>query len=396
MKDTLVISHSDFSTSEERLEATENACDLMEKIYEGGKYVKMTVHRDWSEHNPEISGEMAQPGALRWYLKRELTRLLTKPATITIKPSRDIIPLNDPVLLDHTDEYNWDITKKKLFLFSPERTNISIDRLEHYTGTKAEEFQRYILFTNYDMHVEVFLEMYPDCVKPVRSGVQMPAYHHKLPDNKGVTLINIGVGPSNAKTITDHIAVLRPDAMVMVGHCGGLRNHQEIGDFVLASGYMREDKVLDDLFPIGIPVVPNYVLNLYLKEVLDLHGLEHRIGTVYTTGNRNWEFSKKAAVEQIHQSRSMAVDMESATVATNGFRYRVPHATLLCVSDKPLHGKPKLSGAAQTFYQNSKELHLKIVIEALENIKRTYPEGLPNSSIRAMNEPLMGGGNGGD
>ena len=134
------------------------------------------------------------------------------------------------------------------------------------------------------------------------------------------------------------------------------------------------------------------MLNLYLKQVLDQHGLEHRVGTVYTTANRNWEFSKKVAVDQIHQSRSMAVDMESATVATNGFRYRVPHATLLCVSDKPLHGKPKLSGAAQSFYQNSKELHLKLVIETIDMIKENYPEGLPNSSIRAMNEPLMGGG----
>ncbi len=392
MSDSLILSHSDFSNSEELKKATEKACDLMEEIYANGNYAKMIVQRDWSEHNPVISGELAQPKALRWYLKRELNRLLTKPASISIKPSREIIPLNDPQLLDHTDEQNWDITKKKLFLFSPERTNISIDRLQHYTGTDASDFQRYILFTNYAMHVEVFLERYPDCVKPDREGVQMPAYHHKLDDNKGITLINIGVGPSNAKTITDHVAVLRPDAMIMVGHCGGLRNHQEIGDFVLASGYMREDKVLDELFPIGIPVVPNYMLNLYLKQVLDQHGLKHRVGTVYTTANRNWEFSKKVAVDQIHQSRSMAVDMESATVATNGFRYRVPHATLLCVSDKPLHGKPKLSGAAQSFYQNSKELHLKLVIETIDMIKENYPEGLPNSSIRAMNEPLMGGG----
>ncbi len=392
MSDSLILSHSDFSNPEELKKATEKACDLMEEIYASGKYVKMIVQRDWSEHNPVISGELAQPKALRWYLKRELNRMLTNPASISIKPAREIIPLNDPQLLDHTDEQNWDITKKKLFLFSPERTNISIDRLQHYTGTDASDFQRYILFTNYAMHVEVFLEKYPDCVKPAREGVQMPAYHHKLDNNKGITLINIGVGPSNAKTITDHVAVLRPDAMIMVGHCGGLRNHQEIGDFVLASGYMREDKVLDELFPIGIPVVPNYMLNLYLKQVLDQHGLEHRVGTVYTTANRNWEFSKKVAVDQIHQSRSMAVDMESATVATNGFRYRVPHATLLCVSDKPLHGKPKLSGAAQSFYQNSKELHLKLVIETIDMIKENYPEGLPNSSIRAMNEPLMGGG----
>lgn len=365
----------------------------MEKIYASGKYPKMFVERAWSEHNPVIKGEIAQPKALRWYLEREITRLLSKEADIKIEPSREVIPLNDPKLLDHADESDWDITKKKLFLFSPERTDISVARLEHYTGTDACDFQRYILFTNYDMHVEVFLEKYPDCVKPERDGVQMPAYHHKLDDNKGITLVNIGVGPSNAKTITDHISVLRPDAMMMVGHCGGLRNHQEIGDFVLANSYMRDDRLLDDLFPIGIPVIPNYLLNLYLKQALDNHGLNHRIGTVFTTANRNWEFSKQHTVEKIHQSRSLAVDMESATVATNGFRYRVPHATLLCVSDKPLHGKPKLSGAAQSFYQNSKEKHLEIVIETIDMVKENYPDGLPNSSIRAFNEPLMGSGN---
>lgn len=392
MLDSLFLSHKDFTSEEELDKATENACDLMEKIYADGKYPQMFVERAWSEHNPVIKGELAQPKALRWYLKRELTRLLQRRADVKIEPSRDIIALNNPDLLDHADESNWDITKKKLFLFTPERTDISVARLEHYTGTEAGDFQRYILFTNYELHVEVFLEKFPDAVVPQREGVQMPAYHHKLDDNKGITLINIGVGPSNAKTVTDHVAVLRPDAMLMVGHCGGLRNHQEIGDFVLASGYMRDDRLLDDLFPIGIPVIPNYLLNIYLKQVLDNYGLNHRIGTVFTTANRNWEFSKKDTVEKIHHSRSLAVDMESATVATNGFRYRVPHATLLCVSDKPLHGKPKLSSSAQSFYQNSKEMHLEVVIETIDMIKANYPEGLPNSSIRAFNEPLMGGG----
>lgn len=390
----MLLVHSDFSSQEELSKATEKACDLMEEIYANGMYPKMIVHREYSEHNPTIKGEMAQPRAFRWYLRREIKRLMAKKATLEIKASRPVIALNDPKLIDHTDEEEWDFTKKKMFLFSPERTDISLDRLSHYTGTKPADFQRYILFTNYAMHVEVFLEKYPDCEKPAREGVQMPAYHHKLDDNKGITLINIGVGPSNAKTITDHVCVLRPDAMIMVGHCGGLRNHQEIGDFVLANGYFRDDKLLDELFPIGNPVIPNYMLNLYLKEALDAHGLKHRIGTVFTTGNRNWEFSAKHTVRQIHQSRSLAIDMESATVATNGFRYRVPHATLLSVSDKPLHGKPKLTDAAQQFYLNSKELHLQIVIDTIKLVKKNYPDGLPNSSIRAFNEPLMGGGEG--
>ncbi|MEX2435438.1 MAG: AMP nucleosidase [Balneolaceae bacterium] len=390
MEKRLEVTKGSITSEDEIIEIVNEACNLMENIYDDGDYPKLMVKRSWSEHNPIITGEMALPHAYRWYLSREIKKLIEKGAEIKIFPSRPRVTLNDPALFDNADEDEWDITQKKMFLFSPERIDISLNRLEHYTGTKPMDFQRYILFTNYDMHVEVFKELFPDCVKPSRAA-QMPAFHHKLPDNKGVTLINIGVGPSNAKTISDHAAVLRPDAIIMVGHCGGLRNHQDIGDFVLATGFMRDDGVLDYSLPLNIPITPNYMLNIYLKEVLDKYERNYRLGTVYTTANRNWEFMKKRTVEQIHVSRSVAIDMESATVATNGYRYRVPFATLLCVSDKPLHGKPKLTGDAQSFYENSKELHLKIVIEALDMSKANNPEGLPNASIRAINEPLMGG-----
>jgi AMP nucleosidase len=390
MEKGIEITPKSFTNKNELESLVNQACDIMEKIYHDGYYPKMLVKRSWSDHNPVITGEMALPGAYRWYLKREIQKLLEKNAELKIFPSRPRVKMNDPVLFDNADEDEWDITQKKLFLFSPERIDISLNRLEHYTGTKPEDFQRYIIFTNYDMHVDVFNSLFPDCVKPGHP-VQMPAYHHKLPGNKGFTLINIGVGPSNAKTISDHVAVLRPDAMIMVGHCGGLRNHQEIGDFVLATGFMRADQILDDILPLNIPITPNHLLNVYLKQILDSLELTYRLGTVYTTANRNWEFIKRRTVEEIHVSRSVAIDMESATVATNGYRYRVPFATLLCVSDKPLHGKPKLSGAAQSFYENSKEMHLKIVIDALEISKQKNPDGLPNASIRAINEPLMGG-----
>ena len=391
MADRFEFETDEVNSQEELHERMVTACDAMENIYENGEYPKLLVKRSWSKHNPIITGEMAKPEAFRWYLLRELKKLAEKGAVIKIIPSRERLPLNDPDLLDNTDEDDWDITQKKLFLFSPERIEISLNRLEHYTGTDPEDFQRYILFTNYDMHVDVFQEMFPDCVGPARDGVQMPAYHHKLDNNKGVTLINIGVGPSNAKTITDHVAVLRPDAMIMVGHCGGLRNHQDIGDFVLATGFMRNDGVLDDVLPLNIPITPNYLMNVFLKEVLDKYNRNHRMGTIFTTANRNWEFIKRRTVEQIHMSRSIAVDMESATVATNGYRYRIPNATMLCVSDKPLHGQPKLSDDAQEFYEDSKQLHVEMAVEVLNMCKETYPEGLPNASIRAMNEPLMGG-----
>lgn len=360
------------------------------KIFEAGKYPLVEVHRPWSKFNPELSGEFSRPAALASYLKREFEALLALKAEIRISASRTRRDLYDPELFTRLSEDEWDLRKKKLFLFTPERIDISLNRLEHYTSTRADDFQKHILFTNYKMHVEAFLTLYPDCVKPTNDGAQMQAYHKKEDNRNGITLVNIGVGPANAKTITDHIAVLRPDLMIMVGHCGGLRNHQEIGDYVLASAYMRADRVMEEVLPAEVPVIPNFLINLALRKELQDAQMAYRMGTVYTTDNRNWEFNQNATIGAMKLSRSIAVDMESATIAANGYRYRIPHATLLCVSDKPLHGRPKLSNEAQAFYKNSKEKHLEMAIRAVENLRAQYPGGLPNDDVRSFDEPLLG------
>lgn len=368
----------------------EHACDWMEEIYGRGMYARVTVVRHWSKHNPIISGKIARPTAYRWYLKRELLKLAARGAEIEIQPGRDRADLNSSNLLQQVDESNFDHTRKKVFLFGPERAELSIQRLEHYTGTQAEQFQRYVLLTNYQMHMDAFREMFPDCRRP-QGSVQMPAFHQVTPENDGVTIVNIGVGPSNAKNFTDHLAVLRPDAMLMVGHCAGIRNHQEIGEFVLASGYMRADHVLDQALPPSVPIAPSFLLNRYLAKVLDERDLPYRFGAVYTTADRNWELTLSKTLDDLKASRSVAVDMESATVTANGFRYRIPSATLLCVSDKPLHGLPKLPGKAQNFYAKTKRQHLEVACASMALARAEYPEGLPNSDLRAMDEPLLGG-----
>ena len=230
------------------------ACERMEQHYEAGFYSKLIVFRHWSKHNPEISGKIARPRAYRWYLQRELFKLAKRGAEITVTQSRPRVDLNSPQLLQMIDETDFDLTRKKVFLFGPERSELSLQRLEHYTGTRAEDFQRYVLLTNYNMHIEAFHNQFPDCERSSRSNVQMPTLHYKEDANRGISIVNIGVGPSNAKNLTDHLAVLRPDAMLMVGHCAGVRNHQEIGDFVLASGYMRGDHLLDEILPPSVPI----------------------------------------------------------------------------------------------------------------------------------------------
>jgi AMP nucleosidase len=365
-------------------------CDAMEQADKEGRYPRLTVERPWSAHNPVLQGEFASPGAIRWYLERELGRLAAAGARISANPGRKALDLRDPALAEAVDETRSDLRRKKLFLFGPERIALSIDRLQHYTGTQPDSFQRYVLLTNYSWHVDEFRAVLPDCIGPDSAGRQMPAWHHRLPDRSGLTIINIGVGPSNAKTITDHLAVLRPDLVLMIGHCAGLRNHQDIGDLVLASAYMRDDHVLDEVLPLSVPIVANYTLNRLLLDEVAARDLRSRLGIVFTTANRNWELQLSAVSERLRLARAIAVDMESATVATNGFRYRVPTATLLAVSDKPLHARPKLNDEAQTFYRASGRQHVEIAISVVAKVRELYPGGLPTADIRSADEPLLG------
>ncbi len=210
----------------------------------------------------------------------------------------------------------------------------------------------------------------------------------------GITLINIGTGPSNARNVTDHVAVLRPHAWLMVGHCAGLRNTQRLGDYVLAHGYVREDHVLDHELPLWVPIPALAEMQVALEEavgeVTGLTGFElkrvMRTGTVASVDNRNWEISGASVIRRLSQSRAVALDMESAAIAANGYRFRVPYGTLLCVSDKPLHGEIKLAGMASEFYRRRVGQHLEIGLKALERLKQQESERLHSRKLRSFAE----------
>jgi len=222
----------------------------------------------------------------------------------------------------------------------------------------------------------------------------MPAYHLIGENRSGITLVNIGVGPSNAKTITDHLAVLRPEAWLMIGHCGGLRPSQKIGDYVLAHAYLRDDHVLDPVLPpeIPLPAIAEVQQALYMaaEEVSGAHGNDlkqrMRTGTVVTTDDRNWELQYTQSARRMSLSRAVGVDMESATIAGQGYRFRVPYGTLLCVSDKPLHGEIKLPGQANKFYEEAIAAHLQIGVTACRRL-RDEGDRLHSRKLRAFNEP---------
>ncbi|MDQ8020119.1 MAG: AMP nucleosidase [Bordetella sp.] len=322
-----------------------------------------------------------------------------------------------------------------LALFTAARVDYSLQRLRHYTGTAPDWYQNFVLFTNYQFYIDEFVRLgheamadesseyiafiepgnvvtrrhnlQPEAMGSFAAALgamqgtppgrlpQMPAYHLVRADCSGITMVNIGVGPANAKTITDHIAVLRPHAWMMLGHCAGLRNTQQLGDYVLAHAYVREDHVLDEELPLWVPIPALSEIQLALEaavaEVTQCQGAElktiMRTGTVASTDNRNWELlPNNEPQRRFSQSRAVALDMESATIAANGFRFRVPYGTLLCVSDKPLHGEIKLPGMANHFYRERVEQHLRIGIKAVEVLRSQGSGRLHSRKLRSFAE----------
>jgi AMP nucleosidase len=281
-----------------------------------------------------------------------------------------------------------------------------------------------------------------DGVQPRNDSESDQAYrayvleHGPLP---GITLINIGVGASNAWNITDHLAVLRPLCWIMVGHCGGLRSRQKVGDYVIANGYVRRDGALEESVPIDAPVQPTRVINLALQNAV-LHrilagklkvtespqgslvgrdgwqprrasGLTDeqsskvdrqirqqealrsllRSGTVMSVTNRNWETAPTEDMFQMfEQYRVVGIDMESAAIAANAYRYRISHATFLCVSDKPVHGALKAAREANSFYRTQTGQHLNIAIDGIKLLKSIASDALDllhARELRGMDDP---------
>jgi AMP nucleosidase len=432
-----------------------------------GSFAYPEIHLTWAgdstNEEPQRSfGRLATPGhyytsvtkpsLFANYLAEQIDILLAQyDVTIEARPGRHEIPF--PYVLDSNTEFGdvraidlarWFPTTElsyigdeiadgldlgdpdiphPLALFDGLRTDFSLARLRHYTGTPPEHVQRYILFTNYHRYVDEFVDW--ACTQlggdggyemlscpggvtvtdktedPMRATAdsawrrhQMPAWHLTRPDRTGITLVNIGVGPSNAKTITDHLAVLRPEAWLMIGHCGGLRASQRIGDFVLAHAYLRDDHVLDEVLPPEIPIPPIAEVQQALARAAHTVSGEEgevlkarlRTGTIVTTDDRNWELRYSKSALRFSQSRAIGIDMESATIAAQGYRFRVPYGTLLCVSDKPMHGELKLPGQANRFYERAIAEHMRIGIEACNELRREGSR-LHSRKLRAFNEP---------
>lgn len=234
--------------------------------------------------------------------------------------------------------------------------------LPRYTGTKVEDFGKYILLTNFKNYVQIFSDL---------TGAKIQGQDKPMQNatHEGITMINFSMGSANAATIMDLLGAVQPKAVLFLGKCGGLKKKNKIGDIVLPIAAIRGDGTSNDYFPPEVPALPAFTLQRAVSHTIREHGLDYWTGTVYTTNRRVWEHDEKFK-DYLREMRAMAIDMETATVFSVGFFNKIPTGALLLVSDQPMIPEGiKTTAGDEKVTTDFVRKHIKIGIHSLEEIK---------------------------
>jgi AMP nucleosidase len=244
--------------------------------------------------------------------------------------------------------------------------------LPRYTGKPLDSFGKFFLLTNYNHYVKMFAKWH---------NVQVEGKDKNMPSAtaEGITIINFGMGSPNAATIMDLLSAVEPDAVIFLGKCGGLKKKNRLGDLIVPIAAIRSDGTSNDYLPLEVPALPALKIQIALSEVVTAYNREYWTGTVYTTNRRVWEYDDRFK-KYLVKTRAMAIDMETATIFSVGFANEIPVGALLLVSDQPMISTGiKTEESDRKVTREFVEIHLKIGIDSLKNIKK---QGLSVKHLR--------------
>ena len=242
------------------------------------------------------------------------------------------------------------------------KSEITRNWLPRYTGMPLDEFGDYILITNFGDYVRRFSKMFNCKIYGEDRTMQAAT------NADGLTIINYGMGSSNAATIMDLLTAVMPKGVLFLGKCGGLKESTEIGHFILPIAAIRGEGTSDDYLPPGVPALPSFKLHKFISEKIMEHGYEYRTGVVYTTNRRLWEHDT-AFLDRLQQMTCIAIDMETATIFVVGHYNEIARGALLLVSDTPITPEGvKTEESDLQVTEKWTEIHLQIGIEAMNEI----------------------------
>lgn len=242
-----------------------------------------------------------------------------------------------------------------------EKQDIVSNWLPRYTGMPLENFGKYILLTNFKKYLELFAEW---------NNVEIPDVNANMPvaTAGNITMINFGIGSANAATIMDLLIGIQPKAVLFLGKCGGLKKKNQVGDLILPIAAIRGEGTSDDYLPPEVPALPAFSLQKAISTTIRDIGKDYWTGTVYTTNRRVWEHDEKFK-KYLRKTRSMAIDMETATIFTVGFKNEIPTGALLLVSDQPMIPEGvKTRESDEEVNRHFVDDHIKIGVESLNQL----------------------------
>ena len=241
------------------------------------------------------------------------------------------------------------------------KEEITKNWLPRYTGMDLEDFESYILLTNFSDYVNRFAETY---------GVPIVGEDHPMScaTAEGITIINFGMGSPNAATISDLLSAIAPKAVLFLGKCGGLKKRTVVGDFILPIGAIRGEGTSNAYFPPEVPALPAFMIQRAVSHIIRNRAMDYWTGTVYTTNRRVWEHDEVFKT-YLTDVRAMAIDMETATLFTAGFANQIPLGALLLVSDQPMvPDGVKTNESDKKVSAHFVDDHISLGVEALHEV----------------------------
>jgi len=234
--------------------------------------------------------------------------------------------------------------------------------LPRYTGNPLDKFGDYILLTNFQNYLDIFC-------KEMETTIVDPHANMVCANADSITMINFGMGSANAATIVDLLAAINPKAVLFLGKCGGLKRKNQLGDLILPIAAIRGEGTSDDYLPPLVPALPAFSLQRAVSSTIRNHGMDYWTGTVFTTNRRVWEHDENFK-EHLRTMRSMAIDMETATLFIVGFANEIPMGSLLLVSDQPMISSGvKTTQSDKIVTQKFAEKHVRIGIDSLIELR---------------------------
>lgn len=234
--------------------------------------------------------------------------------------------------------------------------------LPRYTGRALDDFKEYIILTNFSKYLQLFSEWHNNA--PIM-GLDKPMQSVTA---DGITIINFGMGSALAATVMDLLSAIHPKAVIFLGKCGGLKRKNNVGDLILPIAAIRGEGTSNDYLPSEVPALPAFALQKAISTTIRDHSRDYWTGTVYTTNRRVWEHDKSFK-KYLKSLRTMAVDMETATIFITGFANKISTGALLLVSDQPMIPEGvKTAESDSSVTEKFVETHLRVGIDSLKQL----------------------------